>query len=127
CRRIVRLFGRNLTDNLFRKYLCLPDSQIAWFSTIPGRKLARECDLIYVSCTPFSSSVSAAIVKRLTGRPLVVDFRDVWSPYLLRASLPRRAIVSRLERFVLDTCDVLIMNTDGAARLYAAMYPEHRE
>jgi len=128
CRRIARLFGKSLTANLFREYLCLPDSQIAWFSTIPALRLARECDLIYVSCTPFSSSVSAAIVKRLTGRPLVVDFRDVWAPYLYaHPRRLRRAIVSRLERFVLDTCDVLIVNTDGSARLYAAIYPEHRE
>ena len=124
CRRIARLFGKNLKVNLFREYLCLPDSQIAWFSTIAALRLARECDLIYASCTPFSSSVSAAIVKRLTGRPLVVDFRDVWSPYHSRRL--RRAIISRLQRFVLNTCDVLILNTDGAARLYAAIYPEHR-
>jgi len=128
CSRIARLFGKTLTYNFFREYLCIPDTQIAWFSTIAARKLARECDLIYVSCTPFSSSVSGAIVKRLTGRPLVVDFRDGWSIY--QRYYPRRlrpAIIRRLERFVLDTCDALILNTDGAARLYATAYPEHAE
>jgi glycosyltransferase involved in cell wall biosynthesis len=126
-RRIARLFGKDLAANLFRKYLCFPDSQIAWSSTIPALRLARESDLIYASSTPFSSSVSAAIVKRLTGRPLVVDFRDLWSPYY-QSARPWlwRVIVSRLERFVLDTCDALIVNTDGSARLYAALYPEHR-
>ena len=72
CCRVARLFGKNLTQNIFRDYLCIPDSQIAWFSTMAARRFARECELIYVSCSPFSSSVSAAIVKRLTGRPLVV-------------------------------------------------------
>src|SRR6267378_1839515 len=109
CNRIARLFGKTLTYNFFREYFCIPDSQIAWFSTIAARKLARECDLIYVSCTPFSSSVSGAIVKRLTGRPLVVDFRDTWSLTPgVRFSRLRRAIISRLERFVLGTCDALI-------------------
>ena len=128
CCRVARLFGKSLTHNLFREYLCLPDSQIAWFSTIRARSLARECDLIYVSCSPFSSSVSAAIVKRLTGRPLVVDFRDAWS--LNPTAHPgrfQRAMIDRCERFVLGACDALVVNTDGAARLYAAVYPEHAE
>ena len=128
CCRVGRLFGKNLTQNLFREYLCIPDSQIAWFSTFPARRSARECDLIYVSCSPFSSSVSAAIVKRLTGRPLVVDFRDAWSlnPHTHPNRL-HRAMISFLERFVLNACDALVVNTDGAARLYATAYPEHRE
>ena len=128
CSRVARFFGKNLTRNLFREFLCIPDSQIAWFSTIRARKLARECELIYVSCSPFSSSVSGAIVKRLTGRPLVVDFRDAWSlnPHT-RFSRLQRAMINRFERFVLSACDALIVNTDGAARLYATAYPEHRE
>jgi glycosyltransferase involved in cell wall biosynthesis len=128
CCRVARLFGRDLTQNLFREYLCIPDSQIAWFSTVPARRFARECELIYASCSPFSSSVSAAIVKRLTGRRLVLDFRDAWSlnphthPHWLH-----RAMIGRFERFVLRACDALIVNTDGAARIYAAAYPELRE
>jgi len=128
CRRVARVFGKNLTQNLFRDYLCVPDSQIAWFSTIPAQRFARECELIYASCSPFSSSVSATVVKWLTGRPLVVDFRDAWS--LNAPTHPQwlhRAMISRLERFVLSACDALIVNTDGAARLYATAYPDHRE
>ena len=128
CCRVARLFGKDLTQNLFREYLCVPDSQIAWFSTFPARRLARECELVYASCSPFSSAVSAAIVKRLTGQPLVVDFRDAWSlnphthPHWLH-----RSIISRLERFVLGACDSLIVNTEGAARVYAVAYPQFRE
>lgn len=128
CCRIAQLFGKNLMHNFFREYLCIPDSQIAWFSTFAARRSARKCDLIYVSCSPFSSSVSAAIVKQLTGRPLVVDFRDAWSlnPHAHVRRL-HRAIIGRLERFVVKTCDALIVNTDGAARLYSKAYPEYRE
>ena len=128
CSRVARFFGKNLTRNLFREFLCIPDSQIAWFSTIRARRLARECELIYASCSPFSSSVSGVIVKRLTGRPLVVDFRDAWSlnPHT-RFNRLQRAMINRFERFVLSACDALIVNTDGTARLYATAYPEHRE
>jgi len=125
--RVGRFLGMSPRRNLFREYLCIPDSQIAWFSTIPARKLAYECDLIYASCTPFSSSVSGAIVKRLTGRPLVIDFRDPWSlnPHM-RPGRMRRAIIRRLEGFVLDTCDALIVNSDSVAQVYASAYPNHR-
>ncbi len=126
CSRVARLFGRNLTLNYFRR-LCIPDPQIAWFSTIAALRAARECELIYVSCSPFSSSLSAAIVKRLTGKPLVIDFRDAWS-FNPHARLGRlhHALIIRLERFLLRTCDALILNTDGAARLYASAYPQYR-
>jgi len=128
CCRIARIFGINLNRNIFRDYLCFPDSQIAWFSTIRARRLARECDLIYVSCSPFSSSLSAVVVKWLTSRRLVVDFRDAWSlnPYSHYGPL-RRAIVDRLERVVLNACDALIVNTKGAARAYAAAYPQYSD
>jgi glycosyltransferase involved in cell wall biosynthesis len=128
CLRVARLLGGDLPRNLFREYFCFPDSQMAWFSTIRARSLARKCDLIYVSCSPFSSAISAAIAKRLSSRPLVVDFRDAWSlnPHTKHSRL-HRTMITQLERFVLKACDVLIVNTDGAARLYANMYPNHRE
>jgi glycosyltransferase involved in cell wall biosynthesis len=124
--RVARIFGKDLQRNVFRESLCVPDPQIAWCSTLPAWRAARACELIYASCSPFSSAVSAAIVKRLTGRPLVVDFRDAWS--LNPHSRPRglqRALAGPLERFVLDACDALVVNTEGAARLYAAAYPQH--
>jgi len=36
-------------------------------------------------------------------------------------------MIDRCERFVLGACDALVVNTGGAARLYAAVYPEHAE
>ena len=125
--RVARLFGIVPDRNLFREYLCFPDSQVAWFSTIRAQKLAGECRVIYVSCSPFSSSVSAAVVKRRTKLPLVVDFRDAWSlnPHIRFGRL-RRALVGRLERFVLGVCDALIVNTEGAGRIYKSVYPEYR-
>jgi glycosyltransferase involved in cell wall biosynthesis len=128
CVRVARLLRGNLRRNFFREYFCFPDSQVAWFSTIRAGRLARKCDLIYVSCSPFSSAISAAIAKRLTSRPLVVDFRDAWSlnPHAEHSGL-HKMLIRKLERFVLGACDVLILNTAGAARLYANVYPNHRE
>jgi glycosyltransferase involved in cell wall biosynthesis len=105
---------------------CLPDLQIAWFSTIRGVRLARTCDCVYASCSPFSSAVSACLIARLTGRPVVLDFRDPWTlnPHSSHTPLQRR-ILTHLEKWAIRTCDALILNTPGAERSYRNRYPEH--
>ncbi len=105
---------------------CLPDIQIAWLSTIRGALLARRCDAIYVSCSPFSSALSGCLIALATGRPLVVDFRDPWAlnPHSHHGPLQRR-ILSRMERWVLRHCDALILNTPGTEQLYRSRYPEY--
>jgi glycosyltransferase involved in cell wall biosynthesis len=105
---------------------CLPDIQIAWLSTIRGAWLARTCDCLYASCSPFSSALSACLIKRLTGRPLVLDFRDPWTlnPHSHHTTLQRR-ILARMEAWAIRSCDALILNTPGAERLYRHRYPAH--
>jgi glycosyltransferase involved in cell wall biosynthesis len=103
---------------------CLPDPQIAWFSTFRGALLARRCDCVYVSCSPFSSAVSGCLIKLVTGTPLVLDFRDAWAPNPHASRHPvRNRLLSWLEKWVVGTCDGLILNTPGAERLYRQKYP----
>jgi glycosyltransferase involved in cell wall biosynthesis len=122
--RIARIFGGELERNVFRELLCFPDAQIAWFSTPKGLCLARQCDCIYASCSPFSSALSSCWIKLLSGKPLVLDFRDAWSfnPHREFRSL-EFAATRWLERRVLDIADHLVVNTEGAARLYRSAYP----
>lgn len=103
---------------------CLPDPQIAWFSTWRGVRLARHCDCVYASCSPFSSALSGCLIKLLTGCPLVLDFRDPWTlnPHADYGAV-RRRVLSWCERWTLKVCDALILNTAGAERLYRAAYP----
>jgi glycosyltransferase involved in cell wall biosynthesis len=122
--RVARLFGRELARNLYRELLCLPDPQIAWQTTLTGSRLARSCDAVYASCSPFSSAVSACLIKQLTGRPVVVDFRDPWSLNTHhRDSAARRHAIEFMERFVMARADRIILNTEGARWLYEARYP----
>lgn len=105
---------------------CLPDPQIAWLSTWRGALLARTCDCVYVSCSPFSSALSGCLIKLLTGTPLVLDFRDAWAPNPHVSHRPVRTwVLTRLEKWVVGTCDTLILNTPGAQRLYSQKYPTH--
>jgi glycosyltransferase involved in cell wall biosynthesis len=126
--RAAALVGHDLRANYVRDRLCIPDSHIAWFSTLPGLGLARGADVIYVSCSPFSSALSGVWLRRLTGRPLVVDFRDAWSlnPHNHPPGI-HSAIVRRLERLVIGSSDAVILNTPGAKRLYVRAYPEHAD
>lgn len=121
---VARLLGNE--TNYFRELVAIPDTQIAWFSTVRGAALAREHDVIYVSCSPFSSAVSGAFMKLLTGKPLVLDFRDAWTlnPHAKNTRF-HRGVAAALERFVFAAADRIVVNTEGAARLYAAAYPEH--
>jgi glycosyltransferase involved in cell wall biosynthesis len=123
--RCLHSVAIDLKRNYFRQ-LVVPDTHIAWFSTAAGVRLARRADIVYASCSPFSSAISGCLIKMLTGRPLVVDFRDPWSlnPYN-RTILPHRAAVAFFERFVVSMADRLIVNTEGAERLYKNAYPAH--
>ncbi len=122
--RIARLFGRELKINLPFQ-LCVPDPQIAWRATSEGITLARNHDAIYVSCSPFSSVLKGCRIKLATGRPLILDFRDPWPAvsYGSRIGLHRRA-ASRMERRAVALCDRLILNTEGARRMYVERYPD---
>lgn len=105
---------------------CLPDPQIAWLTTIRGAVAARTCACVYASCSPFSSALSACLIKKATGRPVILDFRDAWAlnPHGNYGTSQRR-ILARLEQWVVKTCDALILNTPGAERVYRRRYPEH--
>jgi glycosyltransferase involved in cell wall biosynthesis len=122
--RFLRLFGSELRDRFFRETLAIPDTQIAWASWPRGIRLARSCSVVYASCSPFSSAVSGCIIKRATGRPLVLDFRDAWTlnPHARHFRFHQRAIEA-LERRVFAAADCIILNTDGACALYARRYP----
>jgi glycosyltransferase involved in cell wall biosynthesis len=124
--RIFRCAGFELRRNYFDELLCLPDSQIAWSTAWKGTKVARRSDLIYVSCAPFSSAVSGCLIKWLTGKPLVIDFRDAWTlnPHITHTVIHKMAI-EKLEQFVIAACDALILNTSGAERLYRDKYPAY--
>jgi glycosyltransferase involved in cell wall biosynthesis len=123
--RLYRWAGTSTPYNYFREILCIPDSRIGWTTLPRGVALARHCDVIYVSCSPFSSALVGVLLKRLSGRPLVLDFRDAWSmnPHSNHIGF-HRAIVRRLERLAVGNCDRLILNTPSAEAVYRKLYPQ---
>ena len=122
--RVVKLFGIKPRYYYFRDFLLFPDAQIAWFCYWKAFVLARKVDVIYASCSPFSSALVAALLKLLTNKTVVVDFRDPWTltPYNFKHPLYSRAI-KIIEHFVVSTVDKVILNTHGALNLYKGAYP----
>jgi glycosyltransferase involved in cell wall biosynthesis len=122
--RLFEFFGSELPDRFFSEAIAIPDSHIAWLSTPRGVQLARGCSVVYATCSPFSSALSGCLIKRATGRPLVVDFRDAWTlnPHAHHFRFHQKAIEA-LERHVFRCADYIILNTDGAKALYMQRYP----
>lgn len=105
--------------------LCVPDPQHGWRVRRRGAELARDCDCIYVSCSPFSSALAGVAIKKRTGRPLVLDFRDPWTlnpqaPTHLRV---HRWLARRMERRCIAHADRVILNTEGTLERYREHYP----
>jgi len=87
-----------------RTMLSLPDYDCFWipFGIITGLRAIRRdrVNIILSSSPPASGHVVGYILSLLTGRPLVTDFRDLWTQnegYHLR-QLPR--LYRRLDRFL---------------------------
>lgn len=65
------------------KKICIPDDKILWalpsfFSAV--RIIKKENpDLIFVTIPPYSSFILGVLLKKWTGKKLVVDYRDPWN------------------------------------------------
>ena len=127
--RLRQLFGLRPSFAFYKRALSLwlPDIFVPW---IPGavRKAMKlketDFDAIYASCSPFSSAAIGAALKRRLKKPLVLDFRDPMSKRILREpeSLPDK-LRQRIEQWVLERCDRLVVLTHEAKKRYIETYP----
>lgn len=137
CSRILSCFGIDLQHNYFYDLLCVPDFFIGWVipGILSGLKVikSKKIDLIYVSCSPFSAGLIGMWLKRLTGCPLVLDYRD---PYGLDISryqkgfMPkkfRRPVDRWIARRIIQACDLFTVTTEETRKLYMEQFPEVKE
>lgn len=109
--------------------LAVPDTRVGW---VPGafrlaRRLMREQDIrtVYVSGTPFSSFLVAALLKRRCGARVVIDYRDPWTQSITydRRGV-RRWVDRRMEAWIVRQCDAVISNTRHNDARMAAEFGE---
>ncbi len=81
--KLARLVGVALHHDPLRRLLFFPDVHLGWIPHCVVKSLAiirrHQVSVIYVTCSPFSAAFTGLILKKLTGLPLVLDFRDPWS------------------------------------------------
>lgn len=132
--RIFRLFGIEIKRNYFYDIFCIPDYFWGWIphSILRGYRIIRKynVDIIYVSCTPFSSGITGIILKKITKKSLVLDFRDVFGlevKGLEKFSVPphfRKKINQWIANKILDNADIFIVVTEEMKELYIQHYPQ---
>lgn len=114
-------------------HLLLPDENITWlpFALRMGRQVVREegIDVIFATCPPHSVVLIGAVLKRLTGKPLVLDFRDDWIDTPWHRSKPwiSQKIERLLEKWAVKAADRVILVTEWSKSAFVARYPRERK
>jgi glycosyltransferase involved in cell wall biosynthesis len=130
-RAIVKVTGgvrRWAFRNIF-----LPDRYLTWlpFAVRQGRKIVSNegIDVIFSTCTPYSVTLAGACLKRLTGKPLILDFRDDWVGTPWYHSRPKmiQMIERRLEGWAVKTADKVVVVTELSKNAFLDRYPKEPE
>jgi glycosyltransferase involved in cell wall biosynthesis len=91
-------------------------------------RLVREerPDAVYVSGYPYSAFLVGAALRRRFGVPLVCELRDPWTMNVEFA--PRHPAVAalerRLEKWVFETADRIVVTTETVREAYERLYPD---
>lgn len=90
--------------DIFTGAFTTPDNQIGWlpFGIYAGVKLIEEnnIDIIYSSGPPWTTHLIGYLLKKITKRKWIVDFRDPWTQDLLYVEKEYTTIRKRIERFL---------------------------
>jgi glycosyltransferase involved in cell wall biosynthesis len=109
-------------------YLPLADDNIGWlpFAVRMGRQIVRKegVEIIFATCPPFSVALIGAVLKRLTDKPLILDFRDDWIGTPWHRSKPwlTRWIERWLEMWAVKTADRVILVTEWSKNAFVARH-----
>ncbi len=105
-----------------------PDHTCTWIPAAvrKGLALGRSCDAIYSTGNPWSDHAVASRVKRFTGLPWIMDFRDPWmrGGWTEYPFSPQRRIMHTLERNWVAQCDKVLQTTDQYSERYRSAYSD---
>jgi glycosyltransferase involved in cell wall biosynthesis len=135
--------ARPTRGGLARKLLLwasTPDDLVGWlpWALWRGRRLVRrkKIDAILASGPSFSSVLVGALLGRLTGKPLVADFRDAWvqdpvdpfgcvgGSFVAPENRLRTRFLGWLERRSLAAAGSILFTSDYTRETYDRAYPE---
>ena len=128
--RILRA-PRLLSINL--KWLYIPDENIGWlpFAVFYGKKIIEKenIGIIYATAPIFTSLLIGCLLKKKTGKPLVVDYRDPWTQnvFIKYPTKLHKKIEEKMEEVVLNTADYIITTTEPMRLKLIEKYPFVKE
>lgn len=109
----------------------IPDARIGWYknAVAEGMKITKEypISMIYSSSPPYTVSLVARKISKLSGIPWVAGFRDPWTGF--ESSTPNRwflpkAIDKKLERSVFTDAKMVDVAWEGIREDVRGKYPE---
>ena len=109
--------GIRYFKDIITELLATPDPQMGWIWSCVwvGKSIINTgpVDVIWATGGPWSGLVAGVLLKKLTGRPLVVDFRDPWvsNPSFKLRSFIGRYLGRYLEKFVVRNANAIVANT----------------
>lgn len=109
--------------------LLIPDRSLLWlpFAVWQGRQLVAQenIDVIFATCPPHSTSLVGVLLKVLTGKQLVLDFRDDWidTPWYHSRAAVVRWVHRRMERWAVSHADRVVLVTAWSQRAFVRRYP----
>jgi hypothetical protein len=111
-------------------YIHIPDTKIGWIPLavwVGLRAIRREkIDIIFSTSPPETVHLVARILSKLSGIPLITDFRDPWTTHYTRQDMnafrTRREKI--LEQKVLTSATAIIHTGEGRARLVKEAFPK---
>lgn len=120
---------RRFTDAITDLLSC-PDEHVGWVpdAVRRGYRIAksRSVDVIYATGGPWSGLIAAAILHKLCGVRLLLDFRDPWvsNPNLAGKSPFSRWLQRKMEAVCVRMSSTVIANTERLRQDFLARYPK---
>ncbi|MCK4856953.1 MAG: glycosyltransferase [candidate division Zixibacteria bacterium] len=111
-------------------FLAFPDPVAMWLlpALILGYRLVKrqKIDLIFSTSPPFSAHLIALFLARLSGKPFVVDLRDLWidNPFVQQPTRVHHWLGRKLERTVLVHCAHIVCATPPLRKILTRSYEE---
>lgn len=115
--------------SLLVDYLFIPDSDIGWLPSalLKGLRIIhnKNIDVIFTSAPPFSNLIVGLLLKILTKKPWVVDYRDIWAGSGLFAKQQKliAAIHRVLEQKVIKEADLVVSTTERTTKFLQNSFP----
>lgn len=112
-----------------KNFVYVPDSYAPWAKVATQTCLRlcaeRKIDAIYTTLPPFSSAYVGYQIRKRTGLPWVVDYRDLWYGDVLREWLPewRKRLELRIEKRLLTQADMVITVSEPKTDYMRKMHP----